>query len=167
MTLLFARPYNLNAHGFYFDSVKRFQEQAEGLTDKYGNAVYHFEILFINGEEIDAALLSAFGLHQDDIHHYFEAVATWSREEKLRVIIAIDKCAYPFEENGIPNDVAVEFYECDSLRELAEHFIESGEKFGTIPAKARKYLDMNAILDDLGKHYFETTIANARFVYRF
>ena len=53
----------------------------------------------------------------------------------------------------------------DSLRELAEHFVDDG-LFGEIPERLQFYLDFDAIARDLGLDYAETEIAGIRLVYR-
>ncbi|MEM6550448.1 MAG: antirestriction protein ArdA [Pseudomonadota bacterium] len=53
----------------------------------------------------------------------------------------------------------------ESLRQLAEHFVEEG-LFGDIPERLAFYIDFDAIARDLGCDYAETRIAGTRFVYR-
>ena len=59
----------------------------------------------------------------------------------------------------------IDLYEIDTLRELAEQFVEDG-LFGEIPDNLRGYLDYDAIAYDLGMDYSETEIDNRKFIYR-
>src|ERR1039458_3402980 len=56
-------------------------------------------------------------------------------------------------------------HELDSLRELAEQFVEEG-LFGKIPERLQNYLDCDAMARDLGMDYSETTIDGKRLIYR-
>lgn len=165
-TVLYAQPYNTAARGFYFGSLEEYKEQSCRCVDDYGNAVEEFEIEFIDGEEIDCALFEAVGVHQGNIGAFLEAVEGWSEDEKYRVIIAAGECGYPFNialDN--PCDFDVDLYYLDSMKELAEMFIDEG-LFGDIPEKLQFYLDYDLIAHDLSMDYTETCIAGQRLIYR-
>jgi hypothetical protein len=166
MTILYAQPYNIDATGFYFDSLENYNEKSESHYDRYGQLVEEYEIQFIDGDDGDVELFNALGINQCNIGPYFEAVDDWDEDEKTRVIIAVGECGYDFDlEKDRPADIDLDLYEMDSLKELAEEFIENG-LFGAIPDNIRNYLDMDAIARDLGMDYTETTIAGRRLVYR-
>lgn len=165
MTQLHAQPYNIDASGFYFDSLDSYQSQAKGLWDSFGQAVEEFEIQFIDGEDIDLALFEALHIHQGSIGVFFEAVEDWDEDDKTRVIIAIGECGYSFDPGSRPDEFDLDIYELDSLKELAEQFVDDG-LFGDIPDTIRAYLDMDAIARDLGMDYTEATIAGRRLIYR-
>lgn len=165
MTTLFAQPYNPEAEGFYFNSVESYERQAEGLTDSFNQPVEEFEIQLIDGEEIDAALFDALNVTQTSLEQYFEAVDNWKEYEKVNVIIAVGECGCTFEHDSSPDDFDVDVYEMDSLKELAEEFVQEG-LFGDIPENIRHYLDMDAIADDLSMDYGETDIAGRHYIYR-
>ena len=59
MTQLFAQPYDISANGFYFDTVERYDDKAKSLRNSYGEPVEEFEIQFIDGDDIDAAVFDA------------------------------------------------------------------------------------------------------------
>lgn len=165
MSELFAQPYNIDATGFYFDSVESYQRQAGALRDRFNQPVEEFEIQFIDGEEIDAALFDALSVTQANLERYFEAVDTWEDYEKLRVVIAVGECCCDFGPDSKPDDFDVDIYEMDSLEELARHYVEEG-LFGDIPENIRNYLDMEAIAYDLSMDHGETDIAGRHYIYR-
>jgi hypothetical protein len=57
MTTLFAQSYDITANGFYFDTVEDYNENAEKNRNSAGFPVEEYELQFIDGESIDAALL--------------------------------------------------------------------------------------------------------------
>ncbi|MEM7677008.1 MAG: antirestriction protein ArdA [Myxococcota bacterium] len=86
--------------------------------------------------------------------------------QKRTVILAVGDCGYVFDwQSGCPEDFDLDIYEMDSLRELAEHFVEEG-LFGEIPKRLQFYLDYDAIARDLAADYAETEIAGTRLAYR-
>jgi hypothetical protein len=64
MTRLYAQPYDISAHGFYFETAAEYNEKASKLRNSYGWPVEEFELQFIDGESIDAKLFEALGVHQ-------------------------------------------------------------------------------------------------------
>ena len=63
-----------------------------------------------------------------------------------------------------PGQFDLDLYACDSLRDLAEQFVEDG-LLGAIPANIIPYLDYDAIGRDLSAAYAETTVDGAQYVY--
>jgi antirestriction protein len=166
MTQLYAQPYDLDATGFYFDSLNSYSQQAERLRNRFGQPVEEFEIQFIDGEDSDLALFDALSIDQCTIGPYFNAIEAWDEDQKTRVTIAVGECGYDFDlDKDSPDDIDMDLYEMDSLKDLAEEFVENG-MLGTIPDNLRSYLDMDAIARDLGFDYTETTIAGRRLIYR-
>ena len=166
MTQLFAQPYDISAVGFYFRTPEEYREMAEGARNQLGFPVEEFEIQFIDGERIDAELFEALRVNQCDFSKFFEACDTWDDDQKRKIIIAVGECGYRFDlKSGDPDDFDVDIYELDSLRELAEQFVDDG-LYGEIPAPLQYYIDYDAIARDLGMDYTETTIAGARLIYR-
>ena len=166
MTELFAQPYDISATGFYFRTEAEYAEKSAKLRNDAGWPVEEFELQFIDGESIDAKLFEALGVNQCNFTQFLDACDTWDDDQKRKVIIAVGECGYSFDlTSGDPDDFDIDLYETDSLRELAEQFVDEG-LFGEIPEPIRNYLDYDAIARDLGMDYSETTIAGTRLVYR-
>jgi hypothetical protein len=166
MTTLYAQPYDITAKGFYFKSYEEFKDKAYHLRNENGDPVEEFEIEFIDGEDIDCELSQAWGIDQLGIETFFNAVEFWDQDKKLKFIIAVGECACFFDPSiGAPDDFDVDIYQMDSLKELAEHFVDEG-LYGEIPESLQFYIDTDAIARDLAVDYAETTIAGTRYVYR-
>ena len=164
-TTLHAQPYDLAAAGFYFDSAEEFQTKSKALRNDFGDPVEEFEIQFIDGEDIDCDLAKAIGVNQANLSQFFTCVETWDEHDKTKVIIAVGECGYRFEDKTAPDDFEVDVYQVDSLKELAEQFVDEG-LFGEIPERLQFYIDYDAIARDLSVEYAETAIAGERFIYR-
>ena len=165
MTTLFAQPYDPSANGFYFDSFEAFARQSAALKNDIGQPVEEFEIQTIDGEEIDCALAKAWDIQQIDLAAFFQAVEDWSEHQKRCFIIAVGECGYNFNPARDHTDqFEVDIYELDSLKELAEHFVDEGF-YGDIPKSLQFYIDLDVIARDLAVEYSELTIAGKRFVY--
>ena len=166
MTELFAQPYDITAQGFYFKTAEEYQEKSAKARNASGFPVEEYEIQFIDGESIDAALFEALGVHQGNFPQFLDACDTWDDHQKRKTIIAVGEYGYTFDlKTGDPEDFEVDIYEVDSLRELAEQFVDDG-LFGDIPERLQNYLDYDAIARDLSMDYSETTIDGTRLVYR-
>jgi Antirestriction protein (ArdA). len=166
MPYLHAQPYDLSATGFYFESMEDYRDQAKANRNAYGAPVEEYEIQFIDGDDLDCALADAWGISQANIGGYFKAADAWNDHEKIVFIIAVGECGYNFDPETVsPNDYDVDLYHLDSLKELAEQFVEEG-LFGDIPDTLAPYLDYDAIARDLACDYAESVIAGDRLIYR-
>lgn len=97
MSTFYAQPYDINAEGFYFDDAESYCRQSAGHVNRYGMPVEEYEIQFIDGELIDAALASALEVNQASISAYFDAEDEWTEDQKLRVIISEREIGNPFD----------------------------------------------------------------------
>ena len=166
MTRLYANPYDLSAVGFYFDSAEAYKEQAEKLRNSYGEPVEEFEIEFIDGELIDAQVAKAWGLNQCNFPAFLSACDEWDEDDKRRLIVAVGEAGYNFDpESDHPEKFEIDIYECDSMRELAEQFVDEG-LLGDIPTHLENYIDLDAIARDLSFDYSETCIDGQTLIYR-
>lgn len=166
MTQLFAQPYDITACGFYFETAEEYHERVSKLLNSSGWPVEEFEIQFIDGEMIDAKLFLALDVLQFNFEAFLEAVENWDYQDKLNVMIAVGEAGYSFDfRNSSPEDFDIDLYQMDSLRELAEQFVEEG-LFGEIPDNIRYYLDYDAIARDLAMDYSITRIDGTNYVYR-
>lgn len=166
MTKLFAQPYDISANGFYFETVEEYNEKSSKLRNSYGQPVEEFELQFIDGESIDADLFKALGVHQGNFSTYLEAAKEWSEDDKIKVIIAVGEAGYEFDlGKDMPDQFDVDLYQMDSLKELAEQFVEEG-LYGEIPKALQYYIDYEAIARDLGMDYSEIRIDGTNYIYR-
>ena len=82
------------------------------------------------------------------------------------MIICIDECGYRFNlGSDTPDQFEIDLYEMNSMKELAEYFIDEG-LFGDIPTHLENYIDYQAIAYDLSMDYTETIICDQRLIYR-
>jgi hypothetical protein len=165
MTELYAQPYDISANGFYFKSQAEYAEKSAQARNAYGFPVEEYELQFIDGEDIDAKLFEALGVNQCNFYQFLEACDAWDDNQKRKAIIAVGECGYSLDLGlGDPDDLDVDIYEMDTLRELAECFVDEG-MYGPIPAPLQHYIDYDAIARDLGIDYCEITIAGKRLIY--
>lgn len=159
MTRLYANPYSIDFNGFYFETVEEYNEKAKTIpTEEY-------EIEFIDGEEIDCHLFKSLRVHQGNFGAYLDACDEWTEDQKRSVIIACyHGYGFDFDKNR-PDNIEVDIYEVDSMKDLAEQFVEEG-LFGEIPESIRYYLDYDLIARDLEADYSTAEIAGVRLVYR-
>ncbi|MCK4945003.1 MAG: antirestriction protein ArdA [Alphaproteobacteria bacterium] len=166
MTQLYAQPYDISANGFYFESMEEYDSKYAKCKNDFGGQVEEFEIQFIDGEEIDAALFKALDIHQGNSDAFFTACEEWNEDQKIKVIIAVGECGYSFDlYKDDPDNFDIELYELDNLKDLAEQFIEEG-LFGEIPESIQSYLDCDAIARDLGMDYSEIRLNGQNYIYR-
>lgn len=165
MTTLYAQPYDITATGFYFETPEQYAALAAKAVNDYGQPVEEFEIQFIDGERLDAALAEAWELNQCSFAAFLEAVDDWEDHSKIRLIIAVQEgIGFDTETDDI-DGLEVDIYGVETMRELAEQFVDDG-LFGDIPEGLRGYIDYDAIARDLAMDYAEITIAGDRLIYR-
>lgn len=156
-TTLYARPYDLDARGFYFNTLEDFEAKyAKNLP------VEEYELQFIGGEGIDAKLFDALSVNQCTIGDYFEYIDDWDEEQKVKVIIAVGEVGYTLDQDI---DDAIDLYPDITLKDLVEQFIEEG-MYGPISEAIQFYLDTDKMARDLSCDYTETRIDGTDYVYR-
>lgn len=79
--------------------------------------------------------------------------------------MAVGECGYQFDDDTALDDFDIDVYDVNSMRELAEQFVEEG-LYGDIPESLQFYIDFDAIARDLAIEYSETVIAGSRIIYR-
>ncbi|CFX24020.1 conserved protein of unknown function [Candidatus Filomicrobium marinum] len=165
MTRLYAQPYDITASGYYFDDAEGYAHKAAELRNAYGEPVEEFEIQFIDGELLDAALARAWGLSQCNFAHFLEAANDWDDEQKLRFVIAVGECGYSFDPATVdPYGFEIDLYYVDTLRDLAEEFVDEG-LYGEIPQHLARYIDYEAIARDLSVDFAIIEIDERRLAY--
>lgn len=166
MTQLHAQPYDLSASGFYFESFEEFTEKSSNHRNMFGQSVEEYQIQFIDGEAIDCALAESVGINQVNIQKFIEISDLWSEDDKLRYVLAVGECGYAFDlDSDDPNELDVDIYHMDSMRELAQEFVDQGI-MGDIPEALAMYFDLDALACDLAVDYSQTTVAGQSIIYR-
>jgi antirestriction protein len=166
MTTLYAQPYDISATGFYFETAAEYEEKAAKLRNSSGWPVEEFEIQFIDGERIDGQLFEALNVHQGNFGAYLEVLNDWDENQKRKAIIAVGECGYSFTlGQDDPDDLDVDIYEIDTMRDLALQFVDEG-LFGDIPDHLQNYIDYDAMARDLAIDYSQTNVAGTRLIYR-
>ena len=166
MPRLYAQPYDISASGFYFDDAEEYATKAKTCRNDFGDPVEEFEIQFIDGEDIDCQLAKAWGLCQSNFADFLRAAEEWEDHQKRVFIIAVGECGYSFNpEHDHPNDFDIDLFEVDSLRDLAEEFVEEG-LFGDIPERLAYFIDYEAIARDLACDYSMIEIGGTSYAYR-
>ena len=140
MTTLHATPYNIDAAGFYFESMADYQNKSENHSDRFGNLVEEFEIQFIDGD--NAELFNACGINQTNLNTWFDDIEFMSESDKLNLhyliavagytlVQAMDKLDEPSIYDGNLLDAASELFdECylPSVPDNIKYYIDY-EKF--------------------------------------
>ena len=145
--------------------LRVYAAKVKALRNDFGDPVEEFEIQFIDGEHSDCNLAAAIHLNQANFAQFFECVDDWDEGQKQQVIIAVGECGYVFDASTAPDNFDLEIYEIDTMRELAEQFVEEG-LFGEVSESFRFYIDYDAIVRDLAVDYSEIEIAGKRLIYR-
>lgn len=96
MTTLHATPYNIDAAGFYFESMADYQNKSENHLDRFGNLVEEFEIQFIDGD--DSALFNACGINQSNLDTWFDVIEPMSDTDKLNLYYLVGVASYSLEQ---------------------------------------------------------------------
>lgn len=165
-TRFYAQPYDIMAHGFFFECAEDYTAKRDACRNAHGQAVEEFEIQFIDGDDLDAQLFDALSVNQATIIPFIERLDAWEDWQKKDVIVAVGECGYSFSiETDDPDDLDVDLYTEMTLSDLAYQFLDEG-LFGDIPASIANYIDYDAIARDLGMDYTEITIAGETCVYR-
>lgn len=167
MTVFYAQPYDVSVCGFYFSNMEEYDAEYLRCRNSFGGQVEEFELQFIEGESIDAQLFEAIGIHQGNISYFIDAIDKWEEYEKQALIIVVGECGYAFDitDNDLSVIENVDIYQVETLRELAEIFVDEG-LYGEIPESLQFYVDYDAIARDLAIEFSKTHIAGATLIYR-
>ncbi len=166
MTVCHAQPYDTSVSGFYFSTIEEYRAKAAKNRNNEGQIFDEYELQFIDGEQVDAELFSAISVTQSNLCDFLTACENWEEYDKIKVIICVGECGYRFDfKKDSPDQFDLDLYELDSLKELAEYFVDEG-LFGEIPDHLGHYLDYNAMARDLSADYCETIINGRRLIYR-
>lgn len=162
----YAQPYDMDARGFFFVDAVDYESKRNACRNAYGDEVEEFEIQFIDGNDLDAAMFEALGINQATILPFINKLDEWDDDNKTKLIIAVGEGGYSFDiAHDNPDDFEVDLYADMTLKDLAYQFVDDG-LFGDIPERLSYYLDYDAIARDLAHDYAETSICGDNYVYR-
>ncbi len=144
MTTLHAQPYNLDANGFYFDTIEEFEEKCEKARDSFGLPVEEFEIQFIEGDAENAQLFDAAGINQATIEFFIEEIMDLGDYQKPALYFLFDQ-GYDLEDAlGKIDDVMIQE---GNLEEAAEALFDE-IYLHEIPENLRSYIDYKSFARD-------------------
>jgi hypothetical protein len=159
MIQLHAQPYNIDATGFYFETLEAYDAKVAACKDAFGCPVEEFEIQFIDGDDLEGELATAISLSQANMTRYLELIEDSDEDELTRLIIGLSE-GYDL---GTFDTDSIEIYEVEYL---ADQFIDEG-MYGEVPENLRNYLDTEMMGRDLGYDgYVETKVGGRRLIYR-
>lgn len=157
MTTLHATPYNIDAVGFYFESLEEYQTKSENHLDRFGNLVEEFEIQFIDGD--DAELFEACGINQANLNVWFDDIEFLQDFEKASLYYLLGVACYDLDQAMEKmNDTCI--YQGELLEAATELFDEC--YLYTLPENLRYYIDYEKFARDceLGGDMCEFEYAN-------
>ncbi len=106
MTVFHATPYNIDAAGFYFESLCEFEQKSEAHVDRFGCKVEEYEIQFIDGE--DAELFEACNINQSNLNTWFDEIELLSDFDKSNLYYLQAVAGYDLQQAlGKVNDVVI------------------------------------------------------------
>lgn len=144
MTTLHAQPYNLDAIGFYFESLGDFETRFENARDSFGLPVEEFEIQFIDGDEGDAQLFEAAGINQATVSQIFDVIEDMDDYQKPALFFLLEQ-GYGLDE-ALEKIDDVMIQEGD-LEEAAEQLFDE-IYLHQIPENLHSYIDYKAFARD-------------------
>lgn len=152
MSTFFAQPYNLDAVGFYFDTLEAYTEKSECMLDTFGNPVEEFEIQFIDGD--DCELFLACGINQGNLATWFETIVDLSDQEKTALFYLRSVLGYNLE-NALDKLEDVNLSE-GNLKDVAEALFDEFY-LNDVPESVRAYIDYEKYARDceLGGDLYE------------
>ena len=156
MTEFFAQPYSLDHTGFYFDNLEDYET---GMTRLNHRGCEEVEIQFIDGDAYLADLAKAAGIHQGNVHLWFEMLDDLDETAAIQLTFLMDDIGYSLED-------ALERYEDVCLYEgkASDYAYDLFEDCYDIPDSLRYYIDYEAIARDMAINGEITEIAFGRIV---
>ena len=139
-----AQPYNLDAVGFYFESLEEFETRSDRARDSFGIPVEEFEIQFIDGDMSDAQLFEAAGINQASIEFFIDEIMELDDYQKPGLCFLLDM-GYDIDDAiSKIDDVMIQE---GRLEEAAEALFDE-IYLDQIPENLRSYIDYSAFARD-------------------
>jgi hypothetical protein len=141
-TTLFANPYNISAHGFYFTNIEDYETKSSTLLDAYNNSVDEFELDYIDGG--DSQLFTACSINQTNLSTWFNDIELLQDNQKVSL--------YYLLNHGYDLTRALEMIEEpmiaeSNLRDAAEELFDE-LYLSSIPENIRYYIDYEKFARD-------------------
>ncbi|WP_051516473.1 antirestriction protein ArdA [Herbaspirillum sp. RV1423] len=143
MSTYFAQPFNLDAIGFYFDTLDSYAEQSENLLDAHGNLVEEFEIQSADGDDCELFLVC--GINQANLNTWFEDIVNLSDYEKTVLHYLLGVSGYSLK-SALDKLDEVNLYE-GNLKEVAERLFDEFYS-SDVPESIRAYIDYEKFSHD-------------------
>lgn len=161
----YAQPYDTSAVGFFFEGTDDYRVKVDACRN-YGQPVEEFEIQFIDGNDLDAALFEALSISQATIVAFIAKLDAWDDDDKIKLVIAVGEGGASFDlETDDPDDIEIDLYPDTKLTDLAYQFVDEG-LLGELSDRLVMYLDYDRIARDLAHDYTETNLRGETYVYR-
>ena len=144
MTTLHAQPYNLDAVGFYFESLGDYEARFENARDSFGFPVEEFEIQFIDGDTADAQIFGAAGINQATLSQFFDVIEDMGDYQKPALFFLLEQGYGVDEALDKIDDVMIQE---GNLEEAAEQFFDE-IYLHQIPENLQSYIDYKAFARD-------------------
>ena len=141
---LYAQPYNLDAKGFYFESMEEYAEKAKNCVDSFGGKVEEFEIQFIDGTDEEADLAKAIKLDQANLEDFFN-LEDLDEYDAAKLFYLVDNRRYTLAE-ALPLVDDVILFE-GTLEQAAEDLFDECY-LSQVPESIRPYIDYKKFARD-------------------
>ena len=90
----YAQPYDIMACGFFFTDADDYETKRKACRNAYGRQVEEFEIQFIDGDDLDAALFDALSVNQSNIIAFMARLDEWEDWQKKDLIVAVGEAVF-------------------------------------------------------------------------
>jgi hypothetical protein len=125
---LFAQSYGMCTSSFYFSTLEEFNTTARMIRDRWWGKYVEFNIVFTEGDDLDAELFKAFRINESNLYKFLNAMNDWSNREKIVALISATERGNSFEDI---EDAIVFCRAMDYLREeaLQDHYSAEAQGF--------------------------------------
>ena len=150
MATYFANPYDITAHGFYFETWEEYEEKSQEMMERE-HPVEEFEIEIIDADCDQIRLFNALEISQATLEDWFSP-SEWD-EGNLDEYEVAAACFLAEMDNYGPRQIDRDMIEdCSPFKgdlvEWAEEFIDSTGMLDNVPEEFRRYFDVEAWAQD-------------------
>lgn len=141
----YAQPYSLDAQGFYFSTLKEYEEKVNQCRDSFGLPVEEFEIMFIDGSREEAQLFSACSVNQANLGQFLAILEDLPEYQQPALFYLCDVVGYGMEE-ALSKIDDVSIYSGE-LKDAAEELFDECYAH-EIPDHLKNYIDYDSFARD-------------------